>query len=137
MQAPRDLAENRIQVLASSLAVAQPLTRAGKLKILAVTSRQRAPAEPDLPTAIEAGYPDLTFESIGGIFGPRGMPDKLRESIAADVRQVAEDPIITQRLSDTGQIKATLRPAEFAAGVQAQRDRLADLAKVLGVKATQ
>ncbi len=137
MQAPRDLAESRIQLLSSSLAVAQPLMRAGQLRILAVTSRQRAPAEPQIPTAIEAGYPDLTFESIGGIFGPRGMSDKLRESIAADVRQVAEDPIITQRLSDTSQIKATLRPAEFAAGVQAQRDRLADLAKVLGVKATQ
>ena len=137
MQAPRDLAENRIQLLGSSLAVAQPLSRGGKLKILAVSSRQRAPAEPDIPTAIEAGYPDLTFESIGGIFGARGMSDKLRESIAADVRQVAEDPIITQRLADTGQIKAILGPAEFAASVQAQRDRIAELAKLLGVKAMQ
>lgn len=137
MQAPRDLAENRIQLLSSSLAVAQPLSRAGKLKILAVTSRRRAPAEPEIPTATEAGYPDLTFESIGGIFGARGMSDKVRESIAADVRQVAEDPIITQRLGDTGQIKAILGPAEFAASVQAQRDRIAELAEVLGVKATQ
>ena len=137
MQAPRDLAESRIQLLSSSLAVAQPLSRAGRIRMLVVTSRQRAPTEPDIPTAIEAGYPALTFESIGGIFGPRGMSDKVRESIAADVRKVAEDPIIGKRLGETGQIKAILGPADFTTSVQAQRDHLAELAKVLGVTAAQ
>ena len=75
MQAPNDLAESRIQVLSTSLAVVQPLSKAGRIKVLAVTSRQRAPSMPDVPTAAEAGYPALTFESIGGVFGPRGMPD--------------------------------------------------------------
>jgi len=79
MQAPNDLAEQRIQVLSTSLAVVQPLMHAGKIKVLAVTSAQRASTEPDIPTAKEAGFPALTFESIGGIFGPRGMADRLRE----------------------------------------------------------
>jgi tripartite-type tricarboxylate transporter receptor subunit TctC len=135
MQAPSDLAESRIQVLTTSLAVVQPLSQAGRIKVLAVTSRQRAPSAPDIPTAAEAGYPALTFESIGGVFGPRGMPDKLRESIAADFRGVAEDPIIARRLGDTGQIMLMLGPAEFGARVQEQRDRLAALARTLGLKA--
>ena len=71
MQAPSDLAESRIQVLSTSLAVVQPLSKAGRIKVLAVTSRQRAPSAPDVPTAAEAGYPALTFESIGGA-NPRG-----------------------------------------------------------------
>jgi len=115
----------------------QPLAKAGRIKVLAVTSRQRAPANPEIPTAIEAGYPALTFESIGGIFGQRDMADTVREGIAADVRQAADDPMIAQRLGDTGQIMSVLGPAAFAAKVEEQRATLADLAKVLGVKGTQ
>src|SRR6202048_2131334 len=135
MQAPGDLAQSRIHVLATSLAVVQPLSKAGRIKLLAVTSRQRAPSAPEVPTAAEAGFPALTFESIGGVFGPRDMADKLRASIAADFQKVGEDPIIAKRLGDTGQIISVLGPAQFAARVQEQRDRLAALAKVLGVQA--
>ena len=105
--------------------------------MLAVTGRQRAPSAPEIPTAAEAGYPALTLESIGGVFGHRDMADKLRESIAADFQKVAEDPIIAKRLGDTGQIVSVLGPAQFAARVQEQRDRLAALAKTLGVQAAQ
>jgi tripartite-type tricarboxylate transporter receptor subunit TctC len=135
MQAPNDLIGGRIDVLSTSLAVVQPLAKAGRIKVLAVTSRQRAPANPEVPTAIEAGYPALTFESIGGIFGQRDMSDQVRERIAAEVRSAAEDPMIAQRLGDTGQIMSILGTAEFAARVEEQRDTLAGLAKVLGVKA--
>src|SRR3984957_3673069 len=135
MQAPNDLAEERIQVLCTSFAVVQPLMRAGKIKVLAVTSKQRAPTAPDIPTAAEAGYPDLTFESIGGIFGPRGISDSVRESIAADVRAVSADPAIAPRLVDIGTIMDIQGPKEFAASVQAQRDKLAEIAKSLGLKA--
>jgi tripartite-type tricarboxylate transporter receptor subunit TctC len=138
MQAPNDLAENRIQVLATSLAVVQPLARAGRIRILAVTSRERAPAAPDIPTAAEAGYPALTMESAGGLFGPRDMPDSLREAIAADFRKVAEDdPIIAKRLTDTGQIMVLHGPTGFAKSVQEQNEQLAAIAKTLGLKAAQ
>lgn len=137
MQAPNDLVESRIQVLSTSYAVVQPLAKAGRIKVLAVTSRQRAPSAPEVPTAIEAGYPDLTFESIGGVFGPRDMTDTVRDSIAAEFRKIAEDPVIAKRLGDTGQIMSVLGPSEFAKGVDEQRDKLAGLAKVLGVKAAQ
>jgi len=71
------------------------------------------------------------------VFGLRDMADKLRESIAADFQKIAEDPIIAKRLGDTGQIMSVLGPAQFAARVQEQRDKLATLAKTLGVKAAQ
>ena len=138
MQAPSDLAEGRIQVLSTSLAVVQPLSKARRIRVLAVTSRQRAPSAPDIPTAAEAGYPALTFESIGGVFGPRDMADTLRESIAADFQKIAkDDPIIAKRLDDTGQILSVLGPAQFDVRVQEQRDKIAELAKMLGVKAGQ
>src|SRR5271169_1182211 len=135
MQAPNDLAENRIQVLSTSLAVALPLRQAGRIKVLIVTSRKRAQGAPDIPTAAEAGYPALTMETAGGLYGPKGMADSLRESIAADIRDVAEkDPIIAKRLVDTGQIMTLRGPKEFAVSIKEQNDQLAGIAKTLGLK---
>jgi len=115
MQAPNDLAEDRIQILSSSLAAAQPMMRAGRIKVLLVTSKQRALGAPELPTAAEAGYPALTMETAGGLFGPPQMPQSLRESIAGELRDIAQhDPVIAQRLVDTGQIMTLRGPAKFA-----------------------
>jgi tripartite-type tricarboxylate transporter receptor subunit TctC len=136
MQGPNDLAENRIQLLSSSLAIVTPLAQAGRVKVLAVTGRQRAPSAPDVPTVKEAGYPALEMESLGGLFGPRGMPLAVRERISADIKAaVASDPTIETRLNSTGQISDVRGPAEFAAGVKELEDKLAELAKVLGLKA--
>jgi tripartite-type tricarboxylate transporter receptor subunit TctC len=137
MQAPNDLSEERIQVLGTSFAVVQPLMKAGKIRVLAVTSRKRFPTAPDIPTAAEAGYPSLTFESVNGLFGPPGMSDAMREAIAADFRAVSADPIIPQRIADIGTILDVRGPTELAAAVQEQRDKLAEIAKVLGLKAAQ
>jgi tripartite-type tricarboxylate transporter receptor subunit TctC len=137
-QAPNDLAEGRIQFLSSSLAIVQPLMRAGKLKVLAVTSRKRAPSVPDVPTVAESGFPAMEMESIGGIFGPRDMPLNLRERIAADVRAAVEsDPTIATKLQATGQIVDLHGPAEFAGGIKELHDKLASIAKLVGMKSAR
>ncbi len=134
MQAPNDLAENRIQILSSSFAAAQAMLRTGRIKVLLVTSKQRAATAPEIPTAAEAGYPALTMETAGGLFGLPQMPSSLRESIAADFRDVAEhDPVIAQRLTDTGQIMTLRGPADFAGNVAEQNAQLAALAKIIGL----
>ena len=137
-QAPNDLAEGRIQVLMSSLAIVRPHMQAGRLKVLAVTSRARAPIAPDVPTVGEAGFPALQLESLIGAFGPRGMPLELRERIAADFRAVlASDPVIAQRIAATGQVVQVSGPAELAAGIAEQRAKLAAIAKALDIKTAQ
>jgi tripartite-type tricarboxylate transporter receptor subunit TctC len=138
MQAPNDLAENRIQVMSTSLAVAQPMMQAGRIKVLLVTSKQRALGAPNIPTAAEAGYPSLTMETAGGVYGPKGMPEALRERIAADFRDVAaNDPVIGKRLADTGQIMTLRGPADFAKNINEQNEQLAGIAKILGLKSPQ
>jgi tripartite-type tricarboxylate transporter receptor subunit TctC len=78
------------------------------------------------------------METAGGLFGPPHMPPSLRESIAADFRDVAEhDPIIAQRLADTGQIMTLRGPADFARSVAEQNDQLGALAKIPGLKGGQ
>jgi tripartite-type tricarboxylate transporter receptor subunit TctC len=135
MQAPNDLAQNRIQVLSTSLAVVQPLMQAGRIKVLLVSSKQRALGAPDIPTAAEAGYPALTMESTGGLYGPKSMPDAVRERISADFQNIARnDPVIAKRLADTGQIMTLRGPAAFAASIKEQSDQLAAIAKTLDLK---
>jgi tripartite-type tricarboxylate transporter receptor subunit TctC len=136
MQAPGDLAEGRIQILMTSLAVVQAPMQAGRVKVLAVASRIRAASAPDVPTVREAGYPALELEAPMGLFGPRGMASELRERIAADVQAVF-DPVIATRLEATGQTPHVRGPADFAAAVEQQRAKLAAIAKVLGIKSAQ
>ena len=136
LQAPNDLAEARIQLLMSSYASMRPLAQAGKIRVLAVTSGKRLESAPDIPTVAEAGFPYLGMDSLIGIYGPRGMPNALRESIAADVRAVvAADPTIASRLAATGQVVDIRGSAEFAAGIKEIREQLAAIAKTLGIKA--
>ena len=138
MQGPTDIAEGRIQLLSSSLAIVVPLMQAGKIRVMAVTSKQRMPSAPDVPSVREAGFPALEMDSPGGIFGPRGMPLATRERIAEDVRAVlAADPSIAKRLEATGQVVTGQRPAEFAVGIKQLRDQLAAIAKLLDMKATK
>ena len=138
LQAPNDLAEGRIQVLMTSLAVVQPHMQAGKIKVLAVTSRKRSPSAPDIPTVAEAGYPALELDSPIGLFGPRGMPIALRERVANELRAVVEaDPVITARIESTGQIVAIGGPDAFAAEIKQLRTKLAATAEILGFKRAQ
>jgi tripartite-type tricarboxylate transporter receptor subunit TctC len=133
LQAPNDLAEGRIQALMTSLAVVKPQMQAGRVKVLAVTGRGRAPTAPEIPTVVEAGYPALQMESVVGLFGPRGMVLELRERIARELAAVL-DPIIRERLEATGQIVDVRGPSEFAAAIAEQRAKLAAIATVLGIK---
>jgi tripartite-type tricarboxylate transporter receptor subunit TctC len=138
IQAPNDLAQGRIQALLTSYAAMLGLIQSGKIKILAITSSKRVAIAPDVPTVTEAGFPFLGMDSLIGIYGPRGMPDALRDKIAADVRAVIDaDATIAQRLAATAQIVDVRGPAEFATGIKEMREQLADIAKVLGIKAAQ
>jgi len=138
MQAPNDLAEGRIQLLMSSYASMRGLIEAGRLKVLAVTSRKRVGIAPEIPTVAEAGFPFLGLDGLIGVFGPRGTPEALREGIAADIASVvAADPTIAARLAATGQVVDVRGPAEFAANIKEQHGKLADIAQALGIKAAQ
>jgi tripartite-type tricarboxylate transporter receptor subunit TctC len=133
-KAVADLSENRIQVIVSGIAIVKSQVEAGKVKLLAITNFKRASAEPELPTAIEEGYPSLALEGLIGIFGPRNLPTGTAERIAADVQGVAADPAVGPRLSATGQQLDPGGPAEFAAAVEAQRKNMVTTAKALGIQ---
>jgi len=135
--AAADLAAGVIQVYMPAYAIVRPQVEAGAVKVLAVTNRERAPAIPDIPTAIEAGYPSLEFDGLVGLFGAPGIADDVRAKIADDVRAAASDPEIVKRMTATGQIVSPGNAAEFATSIAQQREQVAAVAKLFGNKPVQ
>jgi tripartite-type tricarboxylate transporter receptor subunit TctC len=135
--AATDLASGQIQFMVSSAATVQPLVQAGKIRMLAVTSRQRASFAPEVPTVVEAGYPSLALETVVGLFGPKIMARELRERVSADVVAVLSDPAIVARFAATGQVVRAGNPQELATSLKEQAERAAVVAAALGMKANK
>jgi tripartite-type tricarboxylate transporter receptor subunit TctC len=137
VEAINDLAEGRIQAFVGAYAIMRPRVQSGKVKVIALTNRQHAASLPDIPTAAEAGYKSLEFDGLVGLFGPRGMPLAVREHIAADIREILDDPSVVARLTATGQVVNPGTPAEFAAALADQRAAVAAIGKTLGIAAAK
>jgi tripartite-type tricarboxylate transporter receptor subunit TctC len=132
-----DLGEGRIQAYIGALAIEQPHLQSGRAKLIAITNTERAAAVPNMPTVAEAGFPELNFDGLTGLFGPRDMPNEVRTRIAADIRAAMADPVIVSRLVATGQVVSPGGAAELAASIDEQRGSLIAIAKVLGIKPAQ
>lgn len=127
-----DLSENRIQVFNSAYAIVRAQAEAGRVKVLAVTNRERAEAIPNIPTVTEVGAPGLMFDGLVGMYGTRDLPDNVRARIAADIKEIAADPAIRTRIIATGQGVTPGTSAELAAAIAEQRKGLEAAAKALG-----
>ena len=136
VEAANDLATGRIHINVTAFAIARPHIEAGKVKLLAVTNSKRSAVLPDVPTVAEAGYPELTLDGLVGFFGPPTMPERIREAIAADVRE-AMDAAVEERLNTTGQVPNFGGAAAFAAEIEQQRARIARAARDIGIVPTE
>jgi tripartite-type tricarboxylate transporter receptor subunit TctC len=127
----QDFATGRVQLLATGITLLLPQVQSGRGKFLMVTNSERSPLAMQVPTPAEAGFPGLTFNGVNGIYGWRGIPEALKGRIAADVRAIAADPAVAERLMPTG---AALHPgdaAEFAAAIEEQRAKVAAVAQAV------
>ena len=124
----QDVSEGRIAAVSAGLLPLLAVAQTGKIRILAVTNRQRSPAAPQIPTANEAGFPDVIAEGFQGFFGWRDMPTQLRDRIAADVRAVAAE-MPSQRLEALGQVVRVGTTADFLAMIEDQRNRVRTVVK--------
>jgi tripartite-type tricarboxylate transporter receptor subunit TctC len=129
-----DLGESRIQAYVGALAIVQPHVQAGRVKLIAITNAQGAPNYPDTPTVAKAGFPDITFDGLIGLFGPKDMAAAARERIAADVRAVVDNPAVRDRLPPLGIVARPSTPAEFTAAIEEQRKKIAGIASAIGTK---
>ena len=136
-QAGADLGANRIQLVSASLSVPTPHVQAGTAKLALIAAPNRTPLAPDMPSAPEAGFPTLGYESTVGFYGPAKMSPEVKRKIADDVIEALKDPTLVKRLFDAGVVVVAEGPEALAAVVKRQTDATARLAQLLGVKAKE
>ena len=120
-----DLNQGRLHVAATGVPTLAPHHQAGTAKLLFVTNRDRSPQTPDVPTAAEAGYGELTFEGTVGLYGWRDMPASLKERIATDLNAITADPAFRARAIAVGTAPRGGTPAAFATAIEEQRGKIA------------
>jgi len=130
-----DLLGGQIHILVDSLASTLPHIKAGKIRPLAITTLQRVPQLPDLPTAAELGFPG--FEGVGwaGLIAPKGTPTDIVDKIGTDARKVLNEPQMRERLIDRGMVVDPRNAREWGEFVNAEVVKWAEVARRANVKA--
>jgi tripartite-type tricarboxylate transporter receptor subunit TctC len=120
--AMNDLIAGTIDALFDNFPTGLVQGEAGNVKALAITTTERSPAMPDLPTVAESGYPEYDTYSWSAIYAPPGLPDDILARLSAAAIATANDPETAQRLQDLGAEVIGSTPAELAEF----RDRMLD-----------
>ena len=130
-----DLAAGNMDVMFDNLPSAMQLIKAGKIKALAVTSSQRSAALPDLPTVEEAaGLKGFEASSWFGLLAPAGTPADVVNRIQQEVAKSLASPAMKERLATLGAIPSGNTPAQFAALIDSEHKKWAEVVKASGAK---
>lgn len=97
-----DVLGGRVPLMFDLLPTSLPMLHAGKLKALAVTSRERSPLLPDVPTVIESGVPDYEVTAWFGLFAPAGTPEPVVSRLNAAMTTLLQTADMQKRLRDLG-----------------------------------
>jgi len=129
-----DLMAGRVEVMFQTISAAAELVRGGRMKALAVTSAERAPAFAEVPTLREAGV-DLVSVGWFGLFVPRGTPAERLARLEAETLAAVRDQAVASRIVASGSMPRASSSADFAAFIAEEVRRLGDLVRVAGIRA--
>ena len=111
-----------------------PMVKAGQIRALAVTTRQRSPLLPDVPTTAELGYATLIAENYFGVSAPAGLPKDIVDKLSQALAQIVADPAIVKRFEELGITAVKMSANEFAELVSKQAAEWSPLIKTMDLK---
>jgi tripartite-type tricarboxylate transporter receptor subunit TctC len=127
------LAGSQIDLYFSSVPAALPYIKAGTLRALGVTSRNRVASAPDIPTLQEAGLPGYEAVTWIGLVGPAGVPAPVVERLNREASDILRAPEMKQRLIGIGAEAFIATPAAFDTYIRTEVKRWADVVKAAGL----
>jgi tripartite-type tricarboxylate transporter receptor subunit TctC len=133
-QAVQDTLAGHVDILFDSTLISMPLVKTGKLNALAVTSAERSPALPNLPTMSEAGLPGFEVLLWFGLFAPADTPQPIVKRLHDEAVKAFSDPKVRDPLVRDGVNVITSTPLQLAKFQKAEIDKYAKLIKELGLK---
>lgn len=117
-----------------SMQSAMPHVRTNRLRALAIGTRERQPAAPELPTFAEAGYPGFEAIAWWGMFAPAGTPKAIVKKLHDEIVKALQAPDIRERLQGLGAIPVGNTGAEFTTQIKAAIDRYMKMARDANIR---
>jgi tripartite-type tricarboxylate transporter receptor subunit TctC len=133
--AVQDLLGGQVQMIFSDALPVMAHIRAGKLRPIGITSKDRSPLSPDIPTMAEQGFPDLVAVNWWGVLVPTGTPRPVVEKLNADLVKVLADPDLKKRYADLGVEPVSSTPEFFGEFIRTEQARYAKVIKDAGITA--
>jgi tripartite-type tricarboxylate transporter receptor subunit TctC len=133
-QAVTDLLGGQISLVFADVSTTLPQAKAGKVKALAVSSAQRSPLAPDLPTMVEAGVPGYELTAWFAAFVPAGTPEPVVDKLNAAFKAALADPKVTESLLNAGIEPTSSTPDELRAFVASETEKWAKIVKAAGIE---
>ena len=131
----QDLLGGQVDLTFGTAPPFMPHIQSGKLRVLAVTGKERLPSLPDVPTTAEAGYPGVNATSWFGLFAPAATPKAVIDKLAADTRAVVQSAAFKQKAQEQGATADYLGPQQMADRVKADLASWADVVKASKIEA--
>jgi len=129
-----DLLGGQVPVMFDNLTTSLPYVQSGKLRALAVTSKTRAPALPDLPTLAEAGVSGFDSTAWYGLMGPASLPLPIVNRLNNELAKILANPEVKKRLAELGTYPLHTSPAEFTQFVTKDVEKWKAVVKASGAK---
>jgi tripartite-type tricarboxylate transporter receptor subunit TctC len=129
-----DLLSGSVQLFMDPWTALLPLATSGKARGLFVTSKERTPLAPNIPTTNEVGLKDFNLSSWYGVWAPKDTPDAIVNRLAAGMAEVSKDPNFIAKTTSLGIVPTARGPKEFAAFIKEEVDTNTALLKEAGFK---
>ena len=129
-----DLIAGQIPIMFDVLTGAASFVRAGSARALAVTTTERSPSFPDIPTIAESGLAGYETYTWNAVFGPPGLPPAMAARLAAELGQAVAEPAIQDRLRELSAVPVGSSPAELGARVKSELAKWDPVVQVAGLK---
>lgn len=133
-EAQSDLAAGRVQFMVDSLASSLPFMKAGKVRGIAVTSRERQKFAPELPTIEESGYPGFEALAWGGVLAPAKTPAPILDKLNRELVRIATLPETRERFNSLGYNPAPGTRAQYTAFIRGEIEKWRKVVKEAGIK---
>jgi tripartite-type tricarboxylate transporter receptor subunit TctC len=129
-----DVMTGRVDFYFSPLLPALSLIRDGKLTALAVSSSERSPKLPNVPTTTEAGFPNSEYNFWFGVFAPAKTPRAIIQRLYEEISKAQHDPAVKEKLANLGGQPMPMTPTQFDQYVRKEIQQNAALVKTIGIK---
>jgi tripartite-type tricarboxylate transporter receptor subunit TctC len=134
-EALTEVIADRMDFYCSPINAAIELIKDGRITALAVSSAQRASALPNVPTTVEAGFPDSGYEFWIGSFVPSQTPKAIVDRLHAEITKAVSSPALEKKFADLGADPMKISAADFAAMIKREVAANAEVVKAVGIKA--